>query len=282
MRFAPFPLLAVLAVFCFACSDPESRAGDWTTELPSVRRPAEIGARAWAAVPVASPRAGAEETAAVRFGVFTVAEPAADRASAGAAASLTLVDALGVAHEAPAALVHEDADGSVLEAGALALGLHRTAGVVLGRVASLSPPTLAFDWNGVAVREPVDGMRGIRGEVAPLEPVVFRDDSGWSRGIVLALAEERAWIADELGRVFTRPLGEVRAPSGLGDERAPGDAVLAYSWAGGFVAGTVEFSLDASRYLVRLESGETRSFAREDLVDAGLTGFQVESRNDGI
>ncbi|MEM8934436.1 MAG: hypothetical protein AAGE94_24795, partial [Acidobacteriota bacterium] len=147
---------------------------------------------------------------------------------------------------------------------------HPAAGIVLGEIVAASDaakvPTVAFDWNGTRVEAPVAAARSLVGEPSPLEPVAFRIDDGWSRGLIVTLDTERAWIADATGRVVVRPIGEVHSLVGLGRERSVGDAVLAFTWADGFVTGTVEAAEDGG-YLVRGPAGETSRLAATELVD---------------
>lgn len=212
----------------------------WLGRLPAVPVPAKEGDRVWATTPVAG-----SEMAAV--GIFTI-----DRIDGTKA---TIVDKIGQKTRGlPGGLVHALGTERRPKPGEVVLCYSWTSSAALGRaVRSQGQGALVqLDWAGATKLVSVDHAEPpVRG-IAPLAFVAFPKFGRKSKGLVVALTGDEAWIQTSSGHVEIHPRN-VLEPLDLGPEVSPGDRVAAYGWTSGFEIGTVRRTLEPGlRYLVEV------------------------------
>lgn len=215
----------------------------WVEALPAVDPVASKGDRVWAAVSVLP---GAEMA---EVGVFQVEAVYEGRYS--------LIGRLGQRRDGvKAAVVHPVGDPKGLRENDVALIYTKTTPGFLGRVAELvagAEIRVRYDFGGTTRLAAVDHAERPREGVVPLAFVSFPKSGGRSRGLVLAMVEDRAFIRTASGHVEIHPTASIEALPPLADRWKVGAKVRAFRWATGLRAGVVTEEIEPGlRYRVRL------------------------------
>lgn len=237
---------------------PAAAAPPWGTELPDQAVPAKQGDQVWATI-------SDGETGLVRVGVFTV--EAVDGSCA------TLITKMGKkSRDVPGALIHPLGDPKRLGVGEVALCYSWTTPGMLARVVKIRGRHILVqhDWAGETKQTVVEHAEPLVTDLAPLAFVGYPKFGGMSKGMVIALSDDRAWLRTGSGHVEVHPRTELSALHIRSKPYRVGDAVRAYSWTGGFERGTItEVAEPRLRYAVQLEGDRApHTYFFADLVPA--------------
>ncbi|MBW2525010.1 MAG: hypothetical protein JRI23_12570 [Deltaproteobacteria bacterium] len=170
---------------------------------------------------------------------------------------VSLVDKLGQRRRGvPGALVHPIGSPSRLEAGQAALCHSWTTSATIARVVKVKGGhvLVQYDWAGATKQAVAEHAEPLRTGVEPLAYVGFPKLGQISKGLVVALDDRHGWISTGSGHVEMHPRSALTKLRIRALPYRAGDAVLAYSWTGGFERGTIEKVLESPvRYSVDLE-----------------------------
>jgi hypothetical protein len=214
-----------------ASAAPDPRA--WHLELPRAVPAANIRDRVWAA----PPRYGSELTSAALYTVDGITP-----------AGLSLVDRLGQrVDNVPAAVVHRVKPPVKLREGDVVLCYGPTLPAVLARVAEIKPGQeirVRYDWAGSTRETNILHAEPPEIDIKPMAYVGFPKAGGVSRGLLIALSEQRGWVLTGSGHVEVHRRADLSQLPLLPADLAVGAKVQAYAWATGYLEGTVSEILE--------------------------------------
>ena len=217
----------------------------WLKALPEVPVKAKEGELVWASAPVPS-----SDMALVA--VYTVEGIRANRAN--------LIDKLGQkVRGIPGALIHPLGTPGHMTPGEIALCYTWATGVALGRVAPARDHEVQIevDWAGATRTTSVDHAEPMLKSIAPLAFVTFPKFGHSSKGIVVALSKDKAWVQTSSGHVEIHDrsaIAVLEVPTG---ELEEGAKVEAYGWTTGFEPGTIARVIEPGlRYVVKLPASK--------------------------
>jgi hypothetical protein len=160
--------------------------------------------------------------------------------------------------------VHRTGKTGKLQSGDVVLFHAPTAPAMLGRVADLAPGReirVKYDWAGATREAAVDHAEAPVEGIKPLAYVGFPKAGTRSMGLVVALADEQAWIRTASGHV---ELHEKKALEPLAFPREAlkeGERVRAWRWALGFQDGVVANVVEPElRYRIKHDGSEEDYF----------------------
>jgi hypothetical protein len=224
----------------------------WAAELPAVEVSYSVGQDVWATPPQ-------PDTEIALVEIFSVEGVYGGHAS--------LIDRRGQRVDGvPLALVHPSNSLRKVEQGELVLCYARKLPTALARVAEVSAGSeieVNYDWSGktktAAIEHAEKPVTGIR----PMAFVGFIKGGSRSRGLLVALSDDKAWVQTGSGKIEVRPRDELTELPLPELDRKVGDGVAAFSWATGYRPGVIRTVLEPGlRYRVALDdgSGETAYF----------------------
>jgi hypothetical protein len=169
----------------------------------------------------------------------------------------SLTDGMGQRQDGvPAVLVHRAGSRGKLVEGAVVLFYTVSTPAMIGRVGKLVPGSainVSYDWGGTTRQAAVDFAQPPIKGVRPMAFVSFPKAGRQSRGLLLALSEDRAWIRTASGHVEVISREHVNALVLSNKPLQLGAGVRAYRWAMGLRGGTVvEVVEPGLRYRVKL------------------------------
>jgi hypothetical protein len=213
----------------------------WLEQLPDVPVPVGQGERAWATVPSGSTEMG-------HVAVFTVEAVRAHRAR--------LSDRMGQkVRNVPGAVIHPLGELKNPQPGDVVLCYSWTAPGVLGRIKQISgdKKLVQYDWAGKTKQAVVDHAQAPVRDIAPLAFVGYPKFGSTSKGMLVALSDDRAWVLTGSGHVEVHPRTTIQGLEVQRTAYAVGDRVRAYAWTTGFEPGTiVKVDEPELRYTVKL------------------------------
>jgi hypothetical protein len=241
-----------------SASAPAAYAPSWLKALPDVPIKVKEGSLVWASAPVPS-------SDMTLVGVYTVEGIRDNRAN--------LIDKLGQkVRGIPGALIHPLGTPGHLKPGEIVLCYTWSTGVALGRVAPARDREVQIevDWAGATRTTSVDHAEPMLRSIAPLAFVTFPKFGHSSKGIVLALSKDKAWVQTSSGHVEIHERSTISVLEVPAEELAEGAKVEAYGWTTGFEAGTIARVIEPGlRYVVKLPASKVeQKYFFSDLVVA--------------
>ena len=238
----PEPILPTAAATSSAAADS---APAWASALPDVAPSARKGQRVWATIPRGDlPRVGVFTVEGIYDGLYS------------------LTDAMGQrVDRVPASLVHRAARTRKLQEGEVVFFYTKATPGLIGRVSEIIPGgeiNVRYDAAGTTRQTAVDHAETpLRGLVA-LAFVSFPKAGRQSRGLLVALSAEQAWVRTSSGHVEMHPRAKIKAlPTPLPAPKV-GSRVRAYAWATGIQTGVVTAVIEPSlRYRIKVDDTAT-------------------------
>jgi hypothetical protein len=242
------PAPTVEPVIPKASADANAALGyepSWLRQLPDLPVKANEGALVWASAPVPS-----SDMALVA--VYTVEGIRGHRAN--------LIDKLGQkVRNVPGALIHPLGAPGHLKLGEVALCYTWSTGATLGRVAKARDREVQIevDWAGATRTTSVDHAEPMVKSIAPLGFVSYPKFGHRSKGLVVALSKDKAWVQTSSGHVEIHDRSALAVLAVPEESLETGARVEAYGWTTGFEPGTIARVVEPGvRYAVKLPSSK--------------------------
>jgi hypothetical protein len=217
----------------------------WAAELPDVVPSVSKGQAVWATAP--QPDTDIAVTA-----IYSLEGVYDGRAS--------LVDRRGQRVDGvPLALVHPAKSRRRLEEGELVLCYARTLPAALARVAEVSAGReieVKYDYSGKTKTAAIEHAEKPHTGITPMAFVGFDIGGTLSRGLLVALSDDKGWVRSGSGKIEVRPRDQLTALPLPKPDWVVGAKVRAFSWTGGYRSGVVHAVLEPGlRYTVELDDG---------------------------